>query len=437
VANKVHSVIDLLDSFFGAVWTADMVDSLSLDELDALAQDVNNFYASYSVPSNQSGLRCYSGGATFTANIQRPSEGSATQLAASQLLPFAHAATLYADQIVVDCPLDAWIYSYRDFPSPQQYWGNNGLGLTLTPAYWVYGDGFFNSTEDESRARIRAALGKLEVLAPAIRAGWILPVPHLRIWKDRKYQIATQVRKDVLDLSMLDVIKGEYVDPPAQSDVIRGMAITPEGGFRSVDNARAIIESPAIYFNSVMAVADATDSRFVPTADSDFALVRQRISDAGKLNRAIRDGLAVGSLHQVLVPSFENFSFDTICDIRQSEQSFADWRDGIRELSNGDTPISESNLADYGEIMTERLANYVASIKADIARSSTLKGRLESIKPEAIDWTIAATMWMIPPQSPVLKLVESLAAPLVRRALKSIVSPQGSAKSVIIKLGRA
>lgn len=436
MAGRTNSVIDLLNNFFGAAWTADTVDGLPSDELDALAHDVNNYYTDYSAPSNQSDLRYYSGGATFTANIQRPGGSSATKLSSSRLLPFAHAATLYANQIVVDCPLDAWIYSYRDFPSPQQVWANKGIGLTLTPACWVYGDGFFNSAYDESRARIKAALGTLEILSPAIQAGWILPVPHLRIWKERKHQIATQVRKDILDLSMLDIIQGEYIDPPAQSDILRGMGITPEGGFRPVDNARAAIESPAIYFNSVMAVADATDSRFLPTADSDFALVRHRISNAGKLNRTIRDGLAVGSLHRVLLPGFEQFSFDTICDIRRSESSFADWRDGIRELADGDSLINSSDFADYGDIMAERLAVYVSKIQADIAHSRTLKGRFESIKPDAIDLAIAATMWIIPPESPVIKLVESLAAPLVRRALKSISSSRGSAKSVIMKLGR-
>lgn len=437
MANKVQSVIGLLDNFFGATWAADTVDKLSSDDLDALARDVNDFYAGYTVPSNSAGLRSYSGGATFTANIKRPSDQSAVKVTESQILPFAHAATLYSDQIVVDCPLDAWIFSYRDFQEPGKYWDYRGrFAVTPMAAHWAYGDGFFNATEDESRSRIKSAINKLDVLAPAIRAGWILPVPHLRIWKERKHQIATQVRKDILDLDMLDVIQAEYVDPPAHSDVLRGLAVTPEGGVRPVNHAASIIENPSIYFNSVMAVADATDSRYLPTADSDFALVRHRIQNAGKLNRVIRDGLAVGTLHRVLLPSFEDVPFETICDIRRSESAFAAWRDGVRGIIEGDSPIGKSEQADYGEIMAEHLAAYVAGIEADVARSRTLSGRLEALKPDAIDFALAAATWLIPPDS-ILALVKSLAAPLVRRALMSMVSSKGSANSVIVKLGRA
>ncbi|WP_125592360.1 hypothetical protein [Amycolatopsis balhimycina] len=47
MSDKFRTIIDLLDAFFGASWTPESVSRLTADELDALAVDVDDFYAGY------------------------------------------------------------------------------------------------------------------------------------------------------------------------------------------------------------------------------------------------------------------------------------------------------------------------------------------------------------------------------------------------------
>jgi hypothetical protein len=429
-----RSIVDVLDGFFGSQWTPESADSLSPDDLHALATDTENFYSIFKLPEREaSHFRSYSGGATFAANMR---SNEIAFVPTSGLLPFAHAATLYADQIVVDCPLDAWIYSYRGFPAPSSYSGHSGLVITPLASRDTYGRGFWNADEDENRVRIKTALARLGTLAPAIRSGWILPVPHLRIWRQRTQQILTQVRRDVMNLELHAVLRSEYKVPPALSDEIRGLTVMPSEGVVPKDAPRALVEAPANYFNSVMAVADATDSRFLATADSDYELLRQKISDAGKLNGDIRRSLAVHGLQHVFLPTFDSHSFATICEIRNSEPSFADWREGIRALTDGDLMTGNVKLSEYQSMAIEKLQGHVNRIRKDVEKSRSLRGKLEAAKPDALDVSIAAVIWSVPPQASVLKLTMGVAAPLLRRAILSVASPTGSAKSVVMKLDK-
>ena len=47
---RFHSVVDLLDAFFGGSWTGESVNQLSRDEMYSLAEDVNSFYSEFRLP---------------------------------------------------------------------------------------------------------------------------------------------------------------------------------------------------------------------------------------------------------------------------------------------------------------------------------------------------------------------------------------------------
>ncbi|MEJ1937391.1 hypothetical protein WDZ92_44920, partial [Nostoc sp. NIES-2111] len=189
------------------------------------------------------------------------------------------------------------------------YTGYSGIRIQPISASDTYGVGHQNADSAERRARIKRALTQLETLRPAIAAGWITPVPHLRIWRKRAKSIETQVRHDILNLSLLETLTKTYANPPAQSDDIRGLTVLPHEGVIPTDHAQAIVESPMLYFDSALAVADSTYARFLPSVDSDYSLLKQRIVDAGTLSRSVRDGLVVGGVKKALLPTFEHFSF--------------------------------------------------------------------------------------------------------------------------------
>lgn len=429
------TIVDVLDSFFGGTWTSSSIDRLSTDEVDALATDVENYYSAFKMPQRKDGkLRTYSGGATFAMNA-RAAEMPVT-IPESQLLPFAHATTLYVDEIVIDCPLDAWIFSYRDFLRPSPYRGHSGIEIQPLTLVDPYGVGHWNAAEEDQRATIKRAIFRLETLEPAIRAGWVIPVPHLRIWKRHRETLRAQIRRDILNLDLLSTLLKEYSLPPAQSDHVRGLTIMPDEGVIPTDHARAIVESPMIYFDSMLAVADSTDARFLPTADSDYALLLQRVADAGQASLSVRDGLAVGGIKQALLPAFDKFSFATVCDVRRSESAFAEWRNGVRSLVNGGATLDVSSLNRQEEVVAAIIDEHVVEIRAAVAKSQTLSGRWQDVKPDALDIAIATAIWAVPPAAPVAKLLASVAAPLLKRAVLSVVSPTGANNSIVARLDR-
>ncbi|MEV6878648.1 hypothetical protein [Amycolatopsis sp. NPDC051128] len=437
MAGKFKSIVDVLDAFFGSVWTADSVDRLTRNDLDALAVAVEDFYHDYTLPElNPDLIRSYSGGTSSVLNGPMPAEadGHLIKLSDSQLMPFAHAATLYVDQIVINCPLDSWIFSYRNFILPRPFRTRSGLILTPTLAEHAYGVGFREASEEANREKIRSILRMLSILAPAIQRGWILTVPHLRIWKKMRESIQAQVRRDIMNPELLEVLSSEFDTPPAHSDMFRGMSVTDPRGVLPQDHALSVAESPMIYFNSCLAVAGATDARFLPVADSDFALLHQHILDAGKLNRQLRDAIAVGALQRATVPTFDDESFQTICSIRDSESAFNDWRNQVREFVDGSFPISLDDIRDVEGIVSDRIRLRVERIESDIKKSKTLRGFVESAIPSGLEVGIAAAIWTAPPQASIAKLIASISAPILKAAINSIVSRRRSAMSVVIKL---
>lgn len=433
-----RTIVDVLDDFFTGSWVAGSIDRLKDDEIEALAGDVDDFYASYSTPSDEAIIRSYSGGAAWSGNSDLADEPRL--VSTREVLPFAHAAVLYSEQVLFDCPLDAWICSYRDYPKPGSFRGNNGMVVTPLVLGETYGDGFARATIEESRERIKAALERLDVVAPAIRSGWLLPVPHLRYWQARRQQIVSSVRHDVADPRMFSVMSGDYSGPPAMADNVRGMNIVPDGGVHPRDSARATIEGPSIYFNSILAVADSTDSRFLPTADSDYAILREKIMRAAKQAKSVQDGLAVHSLHSELMPTFDDETFSVVCDIRNSESVFAEWRDEVAALASGETIDGEGGVERAQEVVDERLRDRCARIRASISKTKTLSGRLQAAteggKELGADIGLAAAVWAVPPEASVVKLLAGVSAPLLRRALKAAAPTTGGSASVLMKLDK-
>ncbi|WP_162834229.1 hypothetical protein [Amycolatopsis circi] len=437
---KFRTIVDLLDAFFGSTWTAASIDNLSNFDLDALAGDVDDFYREFEVPEDSPHmLRTYSGGATFPANIGGSvNPGEAQALSRIQLLPFAHSSALYVDEIVVNCPLDSRIFNFRDFAVPRPFRSKDGQMeiQSMSPAM-PYGDGYEKSPIEESRESIKAALSDLSTLAPAIRQGWIIPVPHLRIWKSKTESVRAQLRRDVMNLDLLEVLESDFENPPAMNDLVRGARVVPGSGVVPQDYAFSVVEPPMIYFNYGLAVVAETRSRFLPVTDSDLRLLYQRVDQAGRLNRQVRDAVAVGSLRRNLLPLLEEASFDTICNIRNSEASFNAWRTEIRRLADGDVLVKPEDMQEYESILDEKIREHIAKIEHDIEKSRSLKNMMAAVKPTKLDVALAGVAWAVPPHASPLKLIAAVAAPVLKAALTSLVGARNLPSSVIVELRRA
>ncbi|MEJ1937390.1 hypothetical protein WDZ92_44915, partial [Nostoc sp. NIES-2111] len=106
-------------------------------------------------------------------------------------------------------------------------------------------------------------------------------------------------------------------------------------------------------------------------------------------------------------------------------------------MTNGSATIDVTSIEEQQEVVSENIEEHVAAIRASVKKSRSLSGRIEEFKPDGLDVSIAATVWAIPPQSSVLKLLAGVAAPLLKRAVMSAISPTGARGSVVAMIDRA
>jgi hypothetical protein len=439
IVTPAVSVLDVLDDFFGSVWGVASVESLSDAELLDLAEAVNDHYSRARLPSAKDGVvRHYCGGASFMQpSISVP--GMAVPmptLPSGNMIPFTPGALLYADELVINCPLDSWICRHRgSFRVPLPYVAKNGVEIALSQPAAINDDGFWRSPMELNRQRISQALGMLADLEPGIRSGWLTLVPHLRYWKQNEQAIWSQVRRDVMDLQFMDLMNHPWKTEPAVSDVLRGFLTIPTGGYIPKDHNRALTESPSLYFNATLAVAATAQARFLPTADSDYGMLAHKIKKATMLNRQLRDGLLVHAMESVLVPDVRVDNFEDVMSIRADSESFADWRRGLENIVSGVGIPSNVTLEECQQLVTESLRDRVEGIREEGRSRASLGSRLTQARMESIDVGVAAALWMIEGAS--VPAVISGMALLFKAALQVLNPSVDGRSSVLLRLDKA
>lgn len=435
-----QSVVDLLDTFFGGSWTGDSVSKLTTDEMLSLAESVNSFYLEHRLPQRHvDHYRCYSGGATFSQGPAPTAPGSTAvgPIPLTAIPIFVRSAVLYADEIVVNCPLDAWVCRYREFRAPGPYWSyNRTMAVTPLSTFAEYQPGFWCAEETENRMRLSRAIAALDHWSEAIREGWLIPVPHLRYWRQREESIWTQVRRDTLDPQFHALLAEPFKDEFAVADNVRGLGVVPNEGWLPQDAPRAQSEPISLYNNAMLAITAEIDARFLPVTDSDYAFLRHKARVATSLSLELRDALVVDALSHVWLPAFEEEDVSLLCAIRRSEESFASWRNSVQALVSGSFLPSTMPTSESRALVTETIEHHVAIIRADIERSRSLTGRLSNARPEAIDLAYALAVFSMPGET-LIKALAGVSVPILKAAIKSFAPQVGGGHSVVFALDQA
>ncbi|HEV7976147.1 hypothetical protein [Amycolatopsis sp.] len=425
------TILDVLDRYFEGVWGPWSADILSETELSDLADLVEEFYHSYEVPPLEPHVvRHYSGSATFNA----PGAEVSPALA-DALLSFSPSSLLYADQIIVHCPLDAWMYRRRgSFRAPEMYKTLDGMGIIpVNLADAANEIGFHGASTQENRKSIGHALAILSELDRGIRAEWIILVPHLRYWKSGEEQVWSQVRRDIDDPEFIKIMNTAWSLPPASGDGFRGFAVYGQGGYIGKDSNRSKSEIPSLYFNTIMTIADRSKSRFLAVADSDFALLRNSIRKAQFLDFRLRDALLINSMNDVMAPSLDEQKIDTLFSIRSDEDSFAEWRSSISKVVSGELIPINVEPGEAQGIVVERVEMLISDLRREVSRTSSIKARISPM--EYIDFGFAAAVWTIS-GSPLAAAV-SMLPPILKAAVQAARSPAGNPASVLLKLDKS
>jgi len=310
------------------------------------------------------------------------------------------------------------------------------MAVTPLETFGEYHPGFWHAEEAENRVRLSRALASLDHWAEAIRAGWLIPVPHLRYWKQREQAIWTQVRRDSLDPNFHALLEGAFTDDFAVADNVRGFGVVPNEGWLPLDAPRAQSEPISLYNNAMLAITAEADARFLPTADSDYAFLRHKAKIATSLNRELRDALTVDALSHVWLPGFEEEDISLICSIRRSEESFEAWRNGVRSLMSGSFLPATISAPECRDLVTETVQHHVATIRADIEQSQSLSGRLRNARLETIDLAYALAVFAGPGEA-LLKAVAAVGVPILKAAVSAFAPQVSGGNSVVLALDRA
>ncbi|MFD9699438.1 hypothetical protein [Lentzea sp. NPDC059081] len=417
------SVLDVIDGFFGAPWSESDIESLSDGALKELGYQVENFYDNWSPPAIDGvKYRSYGGGASI---VQPGNPG----------MPFLSSSLLYSDEIVMHCPLDEWVCRRRGtFRAPGPYRSNNPqLSVQPLPSADANQGSFAGSDHAENLAKILAATGRLKRFEKPIREGWIIPVPHLRLWKSSEEKIWSQIRRDVLDLDVHDILNREWVGMPAVSDYIRGLQVTPNAGWHPADAAKAVVEPPSLYFNRTLAIGSLVESRFTPCADVDLALLMNKFKQATTLNRELRDALLVKALDGYAIPNFDEQDILEICRIRKSDEAFDEWRAELSRLVSGKSIPTSADLGEVESQLSEAIKQMVSDLRRKVKNDRSLSARAARARMEFIDIGFLGVAAFLPEK---LALAAAL-PPILKMAVQMLISPAGGAGSVLLKVDQA
>jgi len=362
------TVIDVLENALGDL-SDKRVAALGTAELDDLADAVNAFYESWQTPALRTDeVRFYSGG-WIAGNFDTES--------ARQYL---YTSLLYAPSVIVHDPIAEWFYRERDsLRSPPGIRGaRGGIQVQGAEPQLLQGSGYhaFRDQPESSRAFLTRTIGALSPLPPLIRQGIVVPIPLWQLVRQREEAILAAVRHDVRDEAFAELITGATEAPP-RTDHIRGAEVTPQGGVAPSDSLRAVIQNPSYFLNKILAIAEATASRYVPPAAIDAALLEHRVRGlAEELRRRDVDLQVVAGLAAADLPFLGSLEPAKIAAIRRDEAAFEDWRAELRTTvrtiesnpSQGDTFASEAR-----EVINDALIPRAREVERAVSRSGAMK----------------------------------------------------------------
>jgi hypothetical protein len=363
------TIVDVLENTIGEL-TAERVQQLTPQGLDTVADVVNEFYGKWTAPPLADGeLRLYSGG-WIAGNIEgvEPRQYLFTSL-------------VYAPTVIIHDHIAEWFYPHRNaLRSPPLLPARHGqMMIQGAEPSLLQGNGFyvFRSEPERSREYLARVIPTMGLLAPLIRSGAVMPVPHLRIMRSGQDAILSAVRHDVQSTEFAQLVANPADVAPPRSDQIRGMDVVPGGGIVAGHEMRAIGQNASYFLNKTLAIADATGSLYVPPAATDAALFDYRIRLLAQdlASRSI-DLQVAASLATADLPFLGGLDPATLVAIRQDEAAFADWRAELRTIGRliQSTPSDGPAFArEANEVLSDALMPRVHEIEKAVARSTVMK----------------------------------------------------------------
>ena len=363
-----RTIIDVVEDAVGSIGQV-RADALSGSALDRLAHSIIEFYDSWTPLGAEDG-RMYSGG-WIAGNLE-----------AAEPRRYLFSSLLYYPEVVIHEPLADWFFPYREqLWSPPGVWADRrSMLIDGSEPAMLANSGYFRfaSEPDRTRSYLASVLPALAELAPLIRSGAVAPVPQWWIVHRHQRSIETAIRYDVRDPEFSKAVSEPIDLPLPRGDQVRGMAITPSGGWSPGHAQRALTQDPSYFLNKTLLIQQQSGALYVPPYASDAALLDVRLRRVGEeLASEGVDFSVAPSLVSAQLPFIEGVDVQTLLKIRTDEAHFEDWRRTLRTVvrqirllpADGDEFRREAK-----EVLEDALLPQVAAIQRRTKASSVLRG---------------------------------------------------------------
>jgi hypothetical protein len=357
------SVIDLLENFTGVEANKIAPNKLSDDQVEELAEHLELYYANSRTPAkNEDDMRIYPGG-WVAGNWEHPDFRS-------QL--YTH--LLYHPSTVVHDPIAEWFNSnakYIKLPPPSKATNNISIQSLLPLSRQSHGHYSDGCTAGNTRAELSRIIPALAEIRPLIKRGSVILIPQWEIVRHNQERILTAVRHDSRDEAVEAAIANEIDLPVVTSDATRGLRVTPTSGWKENHKRRAAVQDASYSLNKTIAIAHATEARYVPPSLTDMELLKAKIGrlsyEMGKTERELKIALALGAVE---LPYFSNLEARTLAKIHDSEDAFIAWR---TELSNFARNIESSpqQPGDFAEEVRDTMRGDLSRRAKEVTRKSS------------------------------------------------------------------
>lgn len=199
------TILDVLEAALDGDLSAERAQRLSMAEVQNLREVVLQFYEAWAPqPAKEGLLRVHLGGWVASATDQ----GIARDL--------LHASLLYVHEVVVHDPVAAYFEPRRRYLRAFRQVRGQTIDATASSVHGERTGGYesFADNLESHRSSLAVAIPRVAALAPLIRAGIVLPIPHFKLALQRQERIWTAVRYLLQDddyVALLD----QPIDRPA------------------------------------------------------------------------------------------------------------------------------------------------------------------------------------------------------------------------------
>jgi hypothetical protein len=371
------TIIDVLENALDGDLTRGAIDRLDLAEIAALAESVQDFYESWQPPVTAEGqLRVHLGG--WVA-------GNLDHAGARDLL---HTALVYAHEVILHDPVAAYFEprraALRGLPAIRH---RSGMQIQSSQGHYEASGGWVNAPNLEgARSYLGMAIEGLAPLAPLIRCGAAVPVPHLRIALDRQQGVLSAVRHMISDERFRHAVEQPVDGPPLTSDEAHGFRVLTEPLKSRADVLNQNFGPVAFYLARTLAIAEASGASYLPPSATDWALYENRLERvlAPALDRRAHVDLRVASaVGRSELPLLQGLDSSIVAKIHADEAAFEDWRRALRRfVKHVETSTSEGAAfeAESRQVLDDELTPMVEEVVKAVRRSRVLREQSRDAK---------------------------------------------------------